>query len=60
MGVNTRKGSDMKHWDMEKKKANDWIKDHYPNGEATVMCDGRTFVEWDQMLDMMAKYAKSI
>ena len=39
---------------MNKKQANDWIRDYYPDGNVIEM-DGKDYVEWDQMLDMMAQ-----
>ncbi len=41
----------------DKKKANDWIIENYPDGNCTIMNDKKTYVEWDQLLEMMVLYA---
>ena len=39
----------------ERKVANDWVKEHYPDGELLTVKDEH-FVSWDMLLEMMVLF----
>jgi len=41
----------------DKTKANNWIKENYPDGTCAEMSDGEMYVKWDLLLELMVLYA---
>ena len=36
---------------------NEWVKENYPDGVVTLSDDGKMYVEWDLLLELMVLYA---
>jgi hypothetical protein len=41
----------------DKRKANEWVIENYPDGDVLRMDDGKNYVEWNLLLELMVLYA---